>query len=337
MRVLPLVSLASLLVAGCSGVVAPTATPSPAPPRTQSPTAAITGPQPADPTATPSATVPASVPAPTSPRPSASPRPSPSTAGEVAEVYLQGPFGSLDGEDGPPGEDAEPAELRPLDQYAQGASLSIGLRDVDLDFVHWTVSVRPLQDPAGDGLVVLSEGPGPEDRADYIGLVGPDAGEWLLRLDADIVDSAAATYHWRLVVPERDLPPSGELEVPAPDLLVDAGRRTVSAEMGGGCYVYSCGDIGGLTPAHRLPRIRPDEGTLAMRLSDGSAFVGWRVTGWPANGSPRDSRSLGRGKAARGTLQERLSLPRGDWYTKIDIEFDLERGALSYFLRVTVE
>ena len=337
MRIIPLLSLVSLLGAGCSGTVAPTAIPSHSPTGIPVPTATITAPEPPDPTAMPSATATTSVAPPTSPPRSPSASPGPSTRGEIAEVYLQGPFGSLDGEDSPPGESAEPAELRPLDQYAQGANLSIGLRDVQLDFLDWTVSLSPLREPTGGGTIVLSEGPGPEDRTDYIDLVGPEAGEWLLHLEARIVDSAAASYHWRLLVPERDMPLSGELEVPAPDLLIDVGRRSVPAEMGGGCYVYSCGDIGGLTPADRLPRIRTDQGVIVMRLSDRSPFLGWHVTGWPVDGSRHESRSFGRGKAAEGTLEERVSLSPGDWYTKIDLKFDLERGDLNYFLRVTVD
>ncbi len=338
MRVLIILSsLVSLLAVGCSAAVAPTAIPSDSPPGTRAATATITATEPVEPTATPVRTVTASLTPPTGPTPSPSASPGPSTSREIAEVYLQGPFGSLDGETGRPGESVQPKELRPLDQYAQGANLSIGLRDVQLDFVGWTVSVSPLREPTGDGAVVLSEGPGPEDRTDYIDLVGPDAGEWLLRLEARIFDSAEASYHWRLVVPVRDSPPNGELEVPAPDLLVEAGRRSVSAEMGGGCYVYTCIDVGGLTPAHRLSRIRAERGAIVMRPSDGSPLVGWRVTGWPVDGGLQESRSFGRGKAPEGTLEERVSLPRGDWYVKVDVEFDLQRGDLSYFLRVTVD
>lgn len=337
MRLTLLLALASLLGAGCSGTVAPTAIPRASPAGTPAPTATVTDPEAGDPAATPGPMATASLGRPTGPPPSASASPGPSTAGGIADVHLQGPFGSLDGEARSPGESAAPAELRPLDQYAQRASLSIGLRDVQLDFLEWTVSASPLGAPSGNGAIVLSEGPGPDDRTDYIGFVGPEAGEWLLRLEARVVDSAAASYHWRLVVPERDMPSNGELEVPAPDLLIEVGRRSVTAEMGGGCYVYTCVDTGGLTLAHRLPRIRADRRVIAMRLSDGSRFVGWDVTGWPVQGTPRDGRSFGRGKAAEGTLAETVALPRGDWYTKVDLRFDLERGALTYFLRVTVD
>ncbi|MDQ3555131.1 MAG: hypothetical protein M3395_12120 [Chloroflexota bacterium] len=203
--------------------------------------------------------------------------------------------------------------------------------------MRWRVSVSPIDSGGDERPAVLSEGPKRGDRTDYIGVTGPDTGEWLLRLDAEISDSAPAAYHWRLAVPRREVPADGILEVPAPDLIIKAGQRSVTAEFGSGCYVFTCGDSGGLTPAHDLPRIRAERRSVAMTLSDESAFVGWRMTGWPVGGDPGDERSLGRRRVPEGKERETVNLPPGDWYARIQVTFDLERGVLSYYARITVD
>lgn len=337
-RSISIVPFIALVGVGCSLGAVPTDGPRDTPAGTEVSSALVTdAPAPPDPTATPTATVSSTVAPPTSSPAPTSQVPGPSPDREVAEVYLRGPFGSLDGEVSSLGANAEPASLRRLDQHAQGANLSIALRDVQLVFLHWRVSISPVDDPPGGTPIVLSEGPAPEDRTDYIGLVGPKAGDWLLRMDARIAGSPAVSYHWRLAVPERDMPANGELEVPAPKLLIEAGRQSVAAEMGGGCYVYTCGDVGGLTPARLLPRVAADEGRITVKLSDGSGFVEWRASGWPVDGKPHDSRSFGRGKAPEGIHQQTVSLPRGDWYLKVELAYDLERGHGTYFARVTVK
>jgi len=354
MRILVIsIALASLLVSACNGVAVTApgssppplldATPTPSPTSAADPTRPAKPATPARPaaSATPAATsAPTATPAATAaPTPGASPTPreeSPPISTEVAAVHLSGPFGSLEGRPGPAGSESEPSGLRALDQYAQGARLGIGLKD-DLQFVRWTVTVSPIDSRSDDRPAVLSEGPMPGDRTDYIGVTGPDTGEWLLRLDAEISDSAPAAYHWRLAVPRREVPDDGVLEVPAPDLIIAAGQRSVVAELGSGCYVFTCGDSGGLTPAHDLPRIRAERRSLVMTLSDESAFVGWRMTGWPVGGDPGDERSLSRARVPEGTERQTVNLPPGDWYARIQLTFDLERGALSYYARITVD
>jgi hypothetical protein len=74
-----------------------------------------------------------------------------------------------------------------------------------------------------------------------------------------------------------------------------------------------------------------------MTLSDESAFVGWRMTGWPVGGDPGDERSLSRARVPEGTERQTVDLPPGDWYARIQLTFDLERGALSYYARITVD
>jgi len=336
-RLISFVPFIALVVAGCSPSAVPADGPRDTSAATKAPEAIVTdAPVLPDPTTTPSATASVTV-APTRWPPLPSLTPAPSPGGEVAEVYLRGPFGSLDGQASLPGADPATDGLRLLDQHAQGANLGVGLRDVQLAFVQWTVSIIPVVDGAGSGPIVVSEGPGPEDRTDFISLVGPDAGDWLLRLDAQVADSPAASYHWRLAVPDRDMPADGELEVPPPELFVEAGRRRVSAETGGGCYVYTCGDVGGLTPARLLPRIMTDERSVTVKLSDGSRFVEWRASGWPIDGQPGETRSFGRAKVPEGVHQQAVSLPRGDWYLKVVLTFDLERGHGTYFVHVTVE
>lgn len=300
---------------------------------TSGPTLRPSGPPDATPT---TGAQPAATPARTRDAAPPTPEASPSPAREVAAVHLRGPFGSLEGRSTPPGSDPPSSDLRILDQYAQGARLGIGLRD-DLEFQRWTVSASPADSGSADEAVLLSEGPGPADRTDHISIIGPDTGEWLLRLDAEVSDSAPASYHWRLVVPLRNMPADGVLEVPAPDLLLEAGQRNTVAEFGSGCYVFTCGDSGGPTPAQDLPRIRAEGGSVVMTLSDESSFVGWRVTGWPVAGDPSDERSFGRGKVPDGTDVQVVTLPPGDWYTKIQITFDLERGSLAYYARITTD
>ncbi len=336
-RLISFALFVALVGAGCSPAAVPTDVPRDDPPGTKTPSTIVTdAPALHDPTATPSATAPVTA-APTSWPPLPSLTPAPSLDGEVAAVYLRGPFGSLDGQASLPGAEPATGGLRALDQHAQGANLGVGLRDVQLAFVEWTISISPVDDGAGGRTIVVSEGPGPEDRTDYISLVGPDAGDWLLRLDAQIADSPAASYHWRLAVPDRDMPANGELEVPPPELFVEAGRQRVSAEMGGGCYVYSCGDVGGLTPARLLPRIMTQERSVTVKLSDGSRFIGLRASGWPIDGQTGDVRYFGRVKVHEGVHQQAVSLPRGDWYLKVELTFDLERGHGTYFVRVTVK
>ncbi len=261
--------------------------------------------------------------------------PSPSPAGEAAAVYLSGPFGYLDGMATPAGDPPKPAALRALDQHAQRANLDIGFRDRQLEFLNWVVTVSGVGEDVTDGAAELATGPGPGERADLISLVGPDAGEWLLRLDAEIVDSPPATYHWRLVVPDRDMPADGRLEVMPPDLLVRGQGAPVVSERGSGCYVSGCGDIGMIPPAHLLPRVRAADGVLTLELSDASGLVRWQIAGRPL-GDPAAERLFADAEAPDGERGPSFQVPAGDWHLEVRIWFDLERGDYTHYVRAIV-
>jgi hypothetical protein len=149
-------------------------------------------------------------------------------------------------------------------------------------------------------------------------------------------------HAWLVDVPDREPPPDGLYDVPAPDVLVESTDDSVAGALGDGCYVYLCVEAG---PAPPLARLEPlhlavDEVPL-VRLSDASA-----ITAWEGRLSPVD-RTEGRAREAAGVLTDTteamvalagLEPPSaGKWRLDLEVTLDRERGWLRTTYRLVAE
>ncbi len=258
-------------------------------------------------------------------------------AGTAAVVTLNGPFGSVDREPSPPDVDwPDAGGLQGLDTYVRSAPLTLTFTDLDLTFAAWTVSVTPAASPVSSS--ALATVPYPPSKPELLRVTGPSTGDWLLRADVTPTGRAAASYLWRLRVPDRGPPADGHVVVPAPHALLATPDAKVKGIPGSGCYVSTCDDIGRPPPANDLEQLAATPGgRLTLSLGDGSRFVRWNVHARPVDDASATPATLDRGHDPAGVEQASFAAPgSGDWYVTIVLTFDRRRGSYTWYARVTI-
>jgi hypothetical protein len=260
-------------------------------------------------------------------------------------VSLAGPFGRLDGL--PIAADAalpDPAWLRTLDAYGRGATIRAAPRDENLVFLDWRLTA--VQDPADELAEAIELGGVPDSGMDLAPVDAPPTGVWMIRLDASLAQRdvsfdnvyATGSWVWRVVVPDRDVPGDDETYPPVPGILLSSGQNMVEMELGSGCFITTCGDVGGITPDRLLPGLVVAGGApMVISLADGSGLAGWHVLVRPVGRSndafeliSQDSLGVSRPVAV-------IAPPgRGNWVTEAKVDFDLERGTYYAYARVRV-
>ena len=261
-------------------------------------------------------------------------------------ISLSGPFGRLDGlpiTASSPLPDS--AWLRTLDGYGRGASLRIAPRDEDLLFYDWSLVATP--DPSDESLPSAVLGGEVASGIELASVEGPPTGVWLVRLDASLVQRdvsfenifAAGSWVWRVSVPDRDVPNhSDEPFPPVPAVLLSAGSNLVQMELGSGCYVGTCGDIGFLPPDGDLPRLDVERGaSLMLTLGDGSGLAGWIVSARPTGASDDQFQLLARDELGVSRPVALVGAPGpGRWVLEATLTYDLERGSYDAYARVRI-
>ena len=202
------------------------------------------------------------------------PAASPDTSTPELTLWLRGPFGTV------PGNGATDDD-RPLDAFVRSAPLRLETGDPDVSIGEWRASFidllggTPAIDDSG-----LGDGGTP---ASGVSLNAPDVpGSYRLEAQARLSAGGDAAATWTIVVPDRDLPADGLIDVPAPRLILSAEGGTVDGWPGSGCHIYLCVDIGRLPPLRLVTRLDVVEGEeLSLRLSDDSGIAAWKVTLYP--------------------------------------------------------
>jgi hypothetical protein len=270
--------------------------------------------------------------APTSPEPTSSGEPAASPSPARPEVYLRGPFGRVAG-----GTVASPAAAAPLgtalDAFVRRASLVLETGPGEPPGA-LTIVARPVADP--DAEETLStfwtdfEGPDAPGTHIIVATVANDVGE-------------TSQHAWLVEVPDRQPPPDGIYDIPAPQVLVESASGSAAGSLGDGCYVYLCVEAGPAPPLSTLPPLRLASGEVPLvRLSDGSAITAWegRLARVGRNGP-------GHGREASGVLADTtesvvalagLAPPRaGVWRLDLEVTLDRERGWLRTTHRLVAE
>jgi hypothetical protein len=247
------------------------------------------------------------------------------------EVWLRGPFGRVPG-----GSVDDPATAvplgHPLDTFVRRAPLLLEL-DAPVPIGGLTVVARPVD--GADSEEVLSSG--------ALVFEGPNQpGQSLLVVSVAGPVEETERYAWLLEVPDREPPPDGLYDIPAPEVIVASGAGAVIGQTGSGCYAYLCVDSGGLPPGRTLEPLAAGVGELlSLRLGDGSAILAWEGSLSPLG------RTRGRTREAFAALtdsaEEVVSLAgleppaSGEWLLRLKIVFDRERGWLWTAYRLTVD
>lgn len=257
----------------------------------------------------------------------------PSPQPESTALYAQGPFGRVEGhaaDAGGPRPDL--ADLPVLDAWARGATVSFRPSEGTLSPWHLWVFPEPdidtpttyqLTDADGDASVSLQE-----------------PGLYLLRMDGTIRpdgDAIEGTWWWRIAVPYRDFPPD-EDGPPPPAIRFASGESVISLEQGSGCFLGTCGDIGGISPPDLLPTLTTVEhAPLSVTLEDGSGVVGWSVVVSPIGTDDPLEVVLGQAREAWTSVAWVEAPSEGDWLVTTSVTFDRDRGSFDGYGRLIVE
>jgi hypothetical protein len=246
-------------------------------------------------------------------------------------VVADGPFGRVAGMPGAADRLPDPDALSVLDAWAIGTR--IRFEPTDGALAPWSVTAFPQPADAPNGQEL-----GTGDGDAVVTLAKP--GLLLLRLDGTIRPDGGAvegTWWWRVAVPDRTLP-EGETGPPPPGLRFASADDVVVLEQGSGCFLGTCGDIGGISPPDLLPTIRSIPGApLSLALGDGSAMGAWTISVAPVDGGTADERLLGqmgKGWATHGWVP---APDPGDWVVAVSVTFDRERGHMDGYGRLIVE
>lgn len=171
----------------------------------------------------------------------------------------------------------------------------------------------------------------------------PGSGLFLVRLDATVLDPAArgtpagpGSWVWRIAVPDRDIPGDGEPYPPAPTIVLASGDGSVALDVGSGCFVGTCGDIGATSPPRTLPTLDTLEGApLTVRLSDHSGMAEWVVDATPIGGTNDQTIVLSTGTSDPPLTTITFAAPgAGRWVILVHVQFDRERGAYDGYGRL---
>ena len=253
------------------------------------------------------------------------PHRSPSALGPPApspEVWLRGPFGRVAG--GTLGAPAAAApQGTPLDAFVRRAPLVLET-GTDQTLGALTVVARPVT------------GSGAEETLStfWTDFEGPDAPGTHVIVAIVASDTGATTEHaWLVDVPDRQPPPDGLYDIPAPDVLVQSAAGSAAGILGDGCYVYLCVEAGPPPPLSTLEPLTVAAGEVPLvRLSDGSVITAWEGRLSPVGRTP------GRPRQASGVLADTtepavalagLEPPTaGAWRLDLEVELDRERGWL---------
>jgi hypothetical protein len=244
-------------------------------------------------------------------------------------VSLFGPFGRLDGSSGPAAASwPDGTTLLPLHAHGRGARLVAQPRDLDLAFLDWRLTARPALD---DRAAVVELGRGPVSGGDtaYAVVDAPATGSWLLRLDATLDGTPAASWFWRLDVPDAEVPPPGEPFPPVPGIHLSSGDTGLDMTLGSGCFIGTCADLGVRPPVEGLPvlHVGAAAAPLTLSLGDGSGLSAWHLSVEPTAGGAAAPLADG---AAAGPGQALIAFDgpaSGRWLLEADLAFDLERGS----------
>jgi hypothetical protein len=275
-------------------------------------------------------------------------------ATDAAPLWLRGAFGRVAGGSlTHPGSAAPSAQ--PLDTFVVRAPLLLELPDVPgitLDRVvameaPWQLPVvTPGHSPAPPD-PILSGGVEPTvlwSQSDGRGGVpegaivfeGPGEPGTTLLVAELTTSSGSRQVAWLLLVPDRE-PPEGDLyDIPAPGIVVSSAGSSRTGRAANGCYAFLCVDVGHAPPTAVLPSLpaRVDE-PLQVRLSDGSAMVGWsgRLSPLDMPRRPTLDASAGPGGPDDVMQLSGLAVPAaGRWLLDLEVEFDRERGWMRTFL-----
>jgi hypothetical protein len=149
-------------------------------------------------------------------------------------------------------------------------------------------------------------------------------------------------HAWLVEVPDREPPPDGLYDIPAPDVLAESVADSVAGALGDGCYIYLCVEAGPAPPLARLEPLHLAVGEVPLvRLSDASV-----ITAWEGRLSPV-GRTEGRAREAAGVLTDATEVmvalagleppSAGTWRLDLEVTLDRERGWLRTTHRLVVE
>jgi hypothetical protein len=248
--------------------------------------------------------------------------PDQSPGASTVTLVADGPFGRVEGAATSPGAAApDPATLPVLDAWARGTSVT--LRPTSGSLSPWRASA--LAEPALDPASTVDLGAGDGDAVIRLA----ETGLFLVRVDATIRPDGGAlegTWWWRIAVPDRGLP-DGETGPPPPTIVLRAGAEVASLEQGSGCFLGTCGDIGGISPPELLPTIRTiTAAPLSLSLSDASDMVRWSIEATRVGDTAGASTTLGQGEDLGEPVAWVVAPPTGDWLVEVSVTYDRERG-----------
>ncbi|MET0772818.1 MAG: hypothetical protein ABWZ82_07030 [Candidatus Limnocylindrales bacterium] len=265
----------------------------------------------------------------TAPAVAADPSPPP----ETPTLYADGPFGRVQGHatdvDAPR---PDLLDLPVFDAWARGAT--VAFRPTEGTLAPWHLWVFPEPDVDMPATYQLTD----VDGDASVSLQEP--GLYLLRVDGTIRpdgDALEGTWWWRVAVPYRDFPPD-EHGPPPPAISLASGDRVAALEQGSGCFLGTCGDIGGISPPDLLPTVTTIEhAPLSVTLEDGSGFLDWSVVVSPVGQDDAAEIVLGRAHDTRTTTAWVEAPARGDWLVATTVTYDRDRGEMAGYGRLIVE
>lgn len=255
-----------------------------------------------------------------------------SPVAEPAGLEATGPFGTVAGLAGDAaGAIPDPRSMPVLDGWARGATMVVRPTDGSLSPWHAVALAEPALDPTAPTDLGQGDGDATLTLADsglfLVGVTGT------LRPDGDAMDG---TWWWRVAVPDRDRPEDA-VGPSVPAIQLASADDDAALEQGSGCYVGTCGDIGGISPPDLLPTVRTIPGApLSVALGDGSGVVAWSVVATPVDGSSADAVVLGSEDATWSTRAWVAAPPEGDWVVTVSVTFDQARGRADGYGRLVV-